>query len=267
MVLLKRMISCILFQLILISVAFSQKSNTKDISKTKKCNFEFPYEMVYVKGGSFMMGCIPDKDPDCYSVEKPLHKVKLNSFYMGKTEVLQQQWKSVMGYNNSYYSSCDSCPVDNVSWIEIQYFIKKLDSLTGKKFRLPTEAEWEYAARGGASSGGYIFSGSDERKEVGWYYLNSGDSTHCPCSLKANELGICDMSGNLWEWCSDWHDGAYYSYSPKKNPQGPVNGTEKIVRGGSWMSGYGSIRCSARAWYLPVYHNANIGFRLCMSKK
>ncbi len=196
---------------------------------------DYGIEMVYVQGGAFQMG-----SNDGGSNEEPVHSVTLDDFYIGKYEVTQAQWRAVMGSNPSYFkgdSYPDSLPVEMVSWDDVQEFIKRLNAITGKTYRLPTEAEWEYAARGGNKSKGYEYSGSDKIGDVAWYEVNCIDAytirgTNPVGTKKPNELGIYDMSGNVWEWCQDWYGS--YSSSPQKNPQGPSSGTHRIFRGGAW---------------------------------
>lgn len=185
------------------------------------------YKMVYVSGGSFNMGSTRQDN------EKPVHNVTVNGYYIGRTEVTQALWKVVMGNNPSNFKG-NNLPVENVSWNDCQKFIEKLNTMTGRTFRLPTEAEWEFAARGGNNSYDYMYSGSDHAYDVAWYDDNSNDETHNVASLQANELGIYDMSGNVWEWCSDWYDENYYKNSDTTNPRGAYMGTHKVLRGGSW---------------------------------
>lgn len=176
------------------------------------------FDMVWVEGGTFRMGATSEQGSDAWGGEKPVHSVTLSGYYIGKTEVTQALWKAVMGSNPSEFKG-DNLPVEQVSWDDCQEFIRKLNSLTGQHFRLPTEAEWEFACRGGNNSCGYKYSGSNDIDNVAWYFDNSGHKTH-PVGTKAqNELGIYDMSGNVWEWCSDWYGN--YSSGAQTNPKGP----------------------------------------------
>ena len=155
--------------------------------------------MVYVQGGTFMMGATSEQGSDAYDNEKPAHQVTLSSFSIGRYEVTQEEWQAVMGSNPSWFKG-PKRPVENVSWDDCQAFIKKLNEMTGKQFRLPTEAEWEFASRGGIKSQGYKYSGSNNLNSVAWYADNSGNTTHDVGQESPNELGIYDMSGNVWEW-------------------------------------------------------------------
>jgi formylglycine-generating enzyme required for sulfatase activity len=220
-------------------------------------------DMVYVQGGTFTMGCTSEQGGDCLEDEKPVHKVTLSNFYIGKFEVTQAQWRAVMNNNPSEFSGCDNCPVENVIWEEVQDFIRKLNQLTGQNFRLPTEAEWEYAARGGNKSKGYKYSGSDNLDSVAWYDDNSSSKTHPVGQKQANELGLYDMSGNVAECCSDWYRA--YSSSSQTNPRGPSTGTFRLIRGGSWAYHAQDCRVSYREnGYLTLRHSS-IGFRLARS--
>ncbi|MGM9712610.1 MAG: formylglycine-generating enzyme family protein [Prevotella sp.] len=211
-------------------------------------------DMVLVEGGTFTMGA---KD------EKPMHQVTLSSFYIGKYEVTQSLWKAVMGSNPSEWQG-DNLPVENVSWDDCQEFVKKLNTMTGKNFRLPTEAEWEFAARGGKHSRGYQYSGSTKLGDVAWYNDNSYKQTH-PVGTKApNELGIYDMSGNVWEWCQDWY-GVYNSYA-QTNPTGPSSGSFRVNRGGSWYDGARGCRVANRDYYAPGIRYYYLGLRLALSQ-
>jgi len=193
--------------------------------------------------------------------EKPVHSVTVSDFYIGKYEVTQKQWVEIMGSNPSYFKG-DNRPVENVSWNDVQEFIRKLNEKTGGNFRLPTEAEWEYAARGGNKSRGYKYSGSNNVGEVAWYWNNSGKKTHPVGTKKPNELGIYDMSGNVWEWCADWYDKNYYQNSPRNNPKGPASGSSRVLRGGSWVHDENYLRCSDRYYFTPNFRSYIIGFRL-----
>ena len=230
-------------------------------------------EMVFVKGGCYQMG-------ESYNA----HEVCLDDFYLGKYEVTQGQWKSIMGNNPSSFKDCgDNCPVEAVSWNDIQDFIQKLNRKTKNnpqapsvasrtdfikgEFRLPTEAEWEYAARSGGKSEKY--SGTSNESEIGdyaWYEKNSGDKTHSVGQKKPNGLGLYDMSGNVWEWVNDWYDGDYYKNSPKNNPTGPSSGKEKVLRGGSWDCFSGYLEASFRDRNVPTWRGYGFGFRVAGSK-
>ena len=219
------------------------------------------FEMVYVEGGSFDMGATTEQGSDAYDWEKPVHSVTLSDYYIGKCEVTQELWEAVMGSNPSNFRGAQN-PVESVSWNDCQNFIKKLNSLTGRTFRLPTEAEWEYAARGGNQSSHYKYSGSDNIDDVAWYYDNSGSSTHAVGTKSPNELGIYDMSGNVWEWCSDWYGG--YSAGAQTNPQGPSSGSNRVLRGGSWSYSAWNCRVSIRNYYGPDNSDSIIGLRLVL---
>ena len=190
--------------------------------------------MVYVSGGTFTMGATSEQGSDALDREKPTHSVTLSSFYLCKYEVTQALWRAVMGNNPSSFKG-NNLPVQNVSWNDCQTFISRLNNLTGRIFRLPTEAEWEYAARGGNRSRGYKYSGSNVLSDVAWYDDNSGGKTHPVGSKSPNELGLYDMSGNVWEWCSDWY--GTYSSSSQTNPTGASCGSSRVRRGGGWHSG------------------------------
>ena len=217
------------------------------------------FAMVPVAGGTFTMGATSEQGTNIDSNEKPTHQVMLSSYMIGKTEVTQELWLAVMGSKPSYFRG-DNLPVEQVSWDDCQKFITKLNALTGKNFRLPTEAEWEYAARGGNMSQGYKYSGSNEIGDVAWYDNNSGNKTHSVATKAPNELGIYDMSGNLWEWCSDWFN--IYSSTAQTNPTGPDSGSNRITRGGSW--GYDLTGChvAKRAATGQTSRSYYIGLRL-----
>ena len=219
--------------------------------------------MVKVEAGNFNMGATPEmKKP--YDWEKPVHSVTLtNDYYIGKYEVTQVLWQAVMGSNPSKFKGAD-LPVEQVSWNDCQDFISKLNAMTGKRFRLPTEAEWEFAARGGNKSRGYQYSGSKTIGDVAWYKDNSGHKTHAVGTKQPNELGIYDMAGNVWEWCQDWYDS--YSSSPQTNPTGAVSGSYRVCRGGSWSFSARNCRSSSRSNGTPVFCDGNLGLRLVLSE-
>ena len=224
--------------------------------------FPSKIEMVIVDGGTFTMGCTEEQGNDCKENETPSHQVKLSTFLIGKYEVTLNQWNAVMeSDNNQNFIKGDDLPVTK-SWDEVQIFITKLNQQTGKKYRLPTEAEWEFAARGGNKSKGYKYSGSNDVSAVAWYINNSGYSIHPVGSKKPNELGIYDMNGNLWEWCKDKY--GVYSESAKTNPAGPSSGVYRVLRGGSWHSDSTSSRVSRRSYYRP-HLSWYSGFRLALS--
>ena len=254
------------------------------------------FKMIYVQGGTFQMGCKPEdndvvKDlknfwnnlPDSEKRERQTsyqdklqeaqkranyeknHKVTLGSYYIGETEVTQALWKAVMGNNPSEYQyrEPDKGPVESVSWDDCQEFIKKLNQMTGRKIRLPTESEWKFAARGGIKSMGYRCSGSNDYMQVGWFdEALMGGSTHTVKGKKCNELGIYDMSGNVSEWCNDWLDKDYYSNSPENNPQGPASGEAKCARGGAFC--VRNYYVYGRNGYIKSSHHENIGLRLVL---
>ena len=213
--------------------------------------------MVYVSGGTFIMG--GDESSD----QTPTHSVTLSSYYICKYEVTQALWRAVMGSNPSKFKG-DNLPVEQVSWNDCQTFINRLNNYTGRNFRLPTEAEWEFAARGGNYSRRYKYSGSNYIGDVAWYADNSGNRTHPVGTKQANELGLYDMSGNVWEWCSDWY-GSYSSYS-QSNPTGATSGFGRVERGGNWC-GLARYCCSShRSYYAPGFRYSGLGLRLVLSQ-
>ena len=224
-----------------------------------------PENMVLVRGGTFTMGCTSEQGSDCDGDEKPAHQVTVSDFYIGKYEVTQKEWREVMGSNPSFFKNCDACPVENVSWNDVQSFLSKLNAKTGRTYRLPTEAEWEYAARGGSQSRGYKYAGSNSLDEVAWYGDNSGSKTHPVGQKKANELGLYDMSGNVWEWCADdWHDS--YSGAPSTGRAwiDSPRASDRVHRGGSWYDGARYSRVSSRLNFTPSDRFFYLGFRLAL---
>ena len=220
-------------------------------------------DMVRVEAGTFTMGATAEmKDP--YDDEKPTHRVTLtNDYYIGKYEVTQALWQAVMGNNPSKFKG-DNLPVEQVSWDDCQKFLSKLNRITSKTFRLPTEAEWEYAARGGNKSRGYQYSGSNNLSDVAWYDDNSGNKTHAVGTKQANELGIYDMSGNVEEWCQDWY--GKYSSSSQVNPTGANSGSDRVIRGGSWYFITVQWRSSHRSYVSPGRRIGILGLRLVLSE-
>ena len=241
------------------------------------------FEMVRVEGGTFRMGATSEQEDEADSDEKPVHSVTLSSYYIGKTEVTQALWQAVMGSNPSGFKGAD-LPVERVSWNDCQEFIQKLNSLTGRNFRLPTEAEWEFACRGGNNSRGYKYSGRNKLGSVAWYNGNSGGKTRSvgtflwggftaptgdsggkthPVGTKTpNELGIYDMSGSVWEWCNDWYGS--YTANSQTNPTGPQSGSGRVRRGGSWFNDAKSCRSSNRNGNYPPDRCNFLGLRLAL---
>ncbi len=233
------------------------------------------FTMVAVQGGTFTMGATSEQGSEANDYEKPAHQVQVSSFLIGQTEVTQELWQAVMGSNPSHfngkrtefdwywgeeyevdYGTNLKRPVESVSWDDCQEFITKLNQLTGKQFRLPTEAEWEYAARGCSKSRGYKFSGSNTIGDVAWYSDNSEDKTHSVATKQANELGIYDMSGNVWEWCqNNWYnyDGSATKY-----------GSNRVSRGCSWYFNARYCRVSYRGYGSPVHRSDDLGLRLAL---
>jgi sulfatase modifying factor 1 len=220
-------------------------------------------DLCPVQGGEFLMG----DDKGEYDDEKPAHSVRVSGFYMGKFSVSQRLWEAVTENNPAKFKG-EQRPVETVSWEDAQDFFSQLNKLTGKDFRLPTEAEWEYAARGGQYSQGYKYAGSDRLKQVGWYSENSNDQTQEIGQLLANELGLHDMSGNVYEWCQDWFDDKYYAECHKRgiveNPKGPATGTYRVIRGGGCF--HDPLRCRSvgRDRGLPGERYGSVGFRLVL---
>lgn len=219
------------------------------------------FNMVRVDGGTFWMGATAEQVDDAYSDEKPVHQVTLSTYYIGETEVTQELWNIVMGSIPSNFSG-NKRPVETVSWNDCQDFIVKLNQMTDQKFRLPTEAEWEFAARGGTKSKGYKYAGSNTIGDVAWYDGNSNNTTHDVGTKQANELGIFDMSGNVYEWCQDWEGD--YSSNAQTSPSGPSTGSRRVDRGGSWDNFARYCRGSCRNSVPPSYAYNALGLRLAL---
>jgi len=215
------------------------------------------HEMIFVEGGTFQMGSSSGE-----SIEMPIHAVTLSAFYIGKYEVTQAQWKAVMESTRSYFKDCDHCPVEYVTWDDVQVFIRKLNVQTGKNYRLPSEAEWEYAAKGGKHSKGYTYSGSNDINDVAWYDGNSDRKTHEVGKKLANELGIFDMSGNVWEWCYDLYGS--YNNTDQKNPYGSPTGWWRVHRGGNWFLGAYDCRSASRNYINADFGDEVRGLRLVL---
>ena len=256
------------------NIEVSQVETHGRVSSTDKCELTFfgnqtitvkgvSFTMIAVEGGTFQMGATSEQGSDAESDESPVHNITLSDYYIGETEVTQELWQAVMGKNPSY-SKGNKKPVENVTWNECQEFIKKLNQLTGKSFRFPTEAEWEYAARGGNKSKGYKYSGSNTIDNVAWYTSNSGLKTHDVKTKQANELGIYDMSGNVYEWCQDWYGS--YSNGAQTNPTGSLSGSYRVYRGGSRSYSAEYCRVSNRFSYGPGCSGISLGLRLSLSQ-
>ena len=267
---------------------FSQKAENQELKKTPnavkdsalyiEAASNLNFEMILVKGGTFLMGCGIDQGRNCEEDEKPVHQVTLNDFYLAKSEVTQKLWLDIMGINPSNFATCDNCPVENVSWLDVQEFLKKLNQMTGKTYCLPSEAQWEYAARGGVLAGSTTlpsavtanrYAGSDNIDEVSWYFKgkegmeDKNGKTHQTGQKKPNELGFYDMSGNVWEWCNDWYGG--YTSKKEINPQGSSIGSYKVFRGGSWNNTADFCRVFFRHYLKPNSRYYNLGFRLALN--
>ena len=237
------------------SSSSSQNGGSENETKNKVYTVNgVSFRMIYVKGGTFQMGS--NDEPWV----NPVRQVTLSDYYIGETEVSQELWTAVMGSNPSYYTGNMQRPVERVSWHDCQTFISKLNELTGKIFRLPTEAQWEYAARGGNKSEGYIYSGSNTIDDVAWYTSNSSSTTHAVKTKSPNELGIYDMSGNVWEWCSDWW--GEYTATVQTDQEGPETGSRRVVRGGCWNNSASGCRVTNRGRGIPTSSGNVVGFRL-----
>lgn len=225
--------------------------------------------MKKVKGGTFSMGALAN-EAGSEADEKPAHLVTLSDFAIGRYEVTQELWEAVMGSNPADPGEDPQTPIYNVSWTDVQTFLTRLNQhpsiqQAGFSFRLPTEAEWEYAARGGKDSKGYRYAGSNQIDSVAWYRGNSQVNIHPVGKKQPNELNLYDMTGNVFEWCSDWYDADYYKNSPPQDPKGPQIGTARIVRGGCWSFVEEDCRITYRATHNPESKGLNIlGLRLAM---
>lgn len=228
-------------------------------------------KMIYVEGGNFLMGATSEQASDAEFYEKVVRRVRLSSYYIGECEVTQGQWAKIMGtsvrqqadkaYAYNLYGVGSDYPMYYVSWEEAMEFCQKLSRMTGRTYTLPTEAQWEYAARGGKNVDGTKYSGSNSIDDVAWYYDNADFTTYPVNTKLANGLGLYDMSGNVWEWCLDWFDESY-AVNDTNNPTGPSSGSLHVCRGGSWRDGARNCRVSARYWNRPVDRYDSQGFRV-----
>jgi len=241
-------------------------------SKNKTLSIEiYPdvfMEFVWIPPGKFFMGTLYNRIRSC---DNPLHEVEItHGFWMGKYPVTQEQWRAIMGNNPSYFNDCSSkCPVEQVSWYDCQEFIQKINEYLwrekrqkGWSYRLPTEAEWEYACRAGKETTYYFGNNSFYLPNYAWYAYNSEYKTHPVGTKLSNTWGLYDMLGNISEWCWDWYAEDYYKYSPKKNPKGPAFGFGRIIRGGNWGSNARACRCGSRYGCDPNLRFRSVGFRL-----
>ena len=234
-----------------------------------------PLKMVFVKGGEMQLGCKEDRDDSCAARETPVHTVTLPDYYIGETEVTQALWMAVMGHdNNPSYWKGNTLPVERVSWEECQRFVIRLNKYLaaelpqGYRFALPTEAQWDYAARGGLKSASTLYSGDNDIMKVSWFYDNSNQRTHDVRIKGANELGLFDMSGNVWEWCADWFDENYYAENADwNNPKNDQETTYRVQRGGSWNYGPSYHRCATRDRGSIHSRYEDCGFRVALVPK
>ena len=234
-----------------------------------------PLKMVFVKGGDMQLGCTSDRDDSCRAREVPAHTVSLADFYIGETEVTQEQWMAVMGRdNNPSYWKGNLLPVERVSWADCQRFVIRLNKYLanelpeGYRFALPSEAQWEYAARGGLKSAGTRYAGDNNLQQVSWYYGNSNERTHDVRIKTANELGVFDMSGNVWEWCDDWFNESFYSENTNwKDPKNEQESNYRVQRGGSWNYAAPYHRCANRDRGSVHSRYEDCGFRVALVPK
>jgi len=222
-------------------------------------------QMVPVEGGIFVMGATDEQGGDEAFDEHPIHTVQLDDFRIGRYPVTQEEWKALMGDEPAHFHGQANLPVESISWVEARQFIDKLNSLVFGGYRLPTESEWEYAARGGRLSKGYKYSGGNVVDEVGWIHRNSDRSTHPVGLKKPNELGLYDMSGNVMEWCQDYWSG-YYPIHRRTNPCGPKSGDWRVARGGCFCLHQEDARVSARSVDEPDSKQYHTGFRLAFQR-
>ncbi len=221
-----------------------------------------PFNMVYVEGGTFWMGATDEQAGDYSGDETPVNRVHLSSYYIGQTEVTQELWREVMGTNPSNFLGNIKRPVEQVTWNDCQTFLTRLNELTGMNFRLLTEAEWEFAARGGNKSQGYKYAGGNTIGTVAWYISNASNTTHPVATKAPNELGLYDMSGNVDEWVNDRY--GVYTSGEKTDPTGPTTGSSRVNRGGGWDGGATYCRVSYRGNGMPTSTSYHLGLRLAL---
>lgn len=243
-----------LFVLMLPSLVGAQQSRPNDVHEA------IDKQMVSVSGGLFSMGCTSEQE-NCELDERPVHKVIVSNFEISRFELTQELWQSVMNDNPSTFGDCPQCPVETVSYDDIQLFLEKLNAGV-EIYRLPTEAEWEYASRGGLLSEKYQYAGSDDHRDISWYYQNSGNRTHPVGSKKANELGLFDMSGNVREWVQDCYRNSYDNVPEDGSANREDGCVYYAIRGGSWYGKSKYLRVANRFWYPTYFRNNNLGFRL-----
>jgi len=247
-----------------LALASVQPASADPFDEMYRVPLDRSIDMIEVKGGCYGMG---SQAKDAAANEKPAHEVCVTHFLIGKYPVTQSQWISVMGKNPSAHDNCgDVCPVENLAWDDIQAYIRKLNGHTKKKYRLPTEAEWEYAARSGGKDDRW--SGTNDEKELGdyaWYLNNARYRSHPVGLKKPNPLGLYDMTGNVWQWVSDWYAEDFYAKSPRDNPQGPATGRMRVLRGGFWGDTADFARVTRRISLAPDVKGPGYGFRLAMS--
>lgn len=250
--------------LVLAGMAFSHASAQDSVVRVDLPDGQ-RMELVWVEGGTFTMGSNDARGVDKrYESTRPEHTVGVGGCYMGRYEVTQGQWRAVMGENPSHFTGNDSLPVEQVTWADAQRFVTLLSQLTGFLFRLPTEAEWEYAARGGNRADGQPYAGCDRNHlpEYAWFCVNSEGHTHPVGRLKPNALGLYDMGGNVAEWCSDWM--APYMEAAQKDPRGPKEGDSRVLRGGHYNSTSPGCAVFDRGWYVPTGKTEYYGLRVAM---
>ena len=247
-------------RLVLALLTCSIPMGAQDSTLTERVN-GVSFTMVRVLGGRFAMGCTAEQAGGCRSNEYPAHQATMSDYFIGETEVTRALWNAVMKTDAGKNTTCGDCPIDDVTWSEVQRFIGELNALTGKAYRLPTEAEWEFAARGGQKGEGHTFSGGQVVQDLAWMKTNAEGKTHPVKSKIPNELGLYDLSGNVWEWCSDWY-GAYTSES-QTDPTGPSTGTYRVIRGGDFKSSPPYCRLSVRFYGIPDGSEGQ-GFRLAL---